>query len=126
MRTQVILIGNGSARYIDPFKKRFYLDDKSIKVFTDPSLTIYKQMNLKKSIMGVIGFSGIFNFLKFMGKGLKQSGIEGNNSQQGGTLLIDDERNVRYFYSSQYLGDNGNIAEVMKAVTTVSSEKMYM
>ncbi len=113
---QVIVIGNGEPHYIEDFKERHRLQKKPVKVFTDPSLQVYKQAQLKRNFLIALGPTTWYEFLIAWSKGIGQSSIEGDNGQMGGTMFIDESSTLRFYYRNKTVANHADPNELMDKI----------
>lgn len=110
---RTIFIGNGEPRYLAGFIERHVLQDKKVEVVTDPSLRAFHAMHLIRSWWATLGPRALVGFVKAFFAGHRQTWLMGDGSQQGGTLLIDRNGEVAYYYCNTHLGDRAPTVEVV-------------
>ena len=110
------IIGNGDIQYIEGFIEKFKLADKPVQIYTDPSLKIYEEMELKRTFWHFINPMNIVDMIKALSKGIGQKTIQGDNLQMGGTLLISSSNNLEYYFQNNTIAGNADPNEVMKQV----------
>ena len=117
----VVFIGNGTPNFIDGFIDRQGLADKPIHLVTDPSLAVYKAAQMKRSMWGTMGPSGMRDALRAWGKGHRQTTVEGDVLQLGGCLLVDTDGRVVYQYTSTSLSDLPATADLLASARRLAA-----
>lgn len=112
----VKIIGNGDLQYLEGFIEKFKLEDKPVKIYTDPSLQIYKEMELKRTFWHFINPMNVIEFIKALSKGIGQKNVQGDNLQMGGTLLISSSHNLEYYFQNSTIAGIADPNNVMKQV----------
>ena len=112
----VKVIGNGDVQYIEGFIEKFNLQNKPVEIYTDPSLNIYKQMDLKRSFWRFINPMNLIEFIKALSRGIGQKKVQGDNLQMGGTLLISSSKNLEYYFQNNTIAGIADPNDVMKQV----------
>ena len=107
----MVLIGNGQACYIKPFKKDTGYDGQ---VFTDPSLKTYTLLNFKKGLTSLFGLKSMTAGLRAATTGYAKVRIQGSTNQQGGVVIIGPEDIVYYLYRNKEMGDFFSIDDILK------------
>lgn len=105
---RTVVIGNGDQLYIDAFKERHFLTGRPIEIYTDPSLVVYRQANLKRNFFIALGPSTWWEFLVAWSKGVSQRSVEGDNGQMGGTMLVCEEGIVRFYYRNKTVANHSD------------------
>ena len=121
---RVALVGNGAAHYIEPFVQRHGLSIERMDVLTDPSLRVYREAGLKRSLWGTFGLPGIRDFLKGFSKGHFQNRVEGDVQQQGGAILLDSGGIVHLYHRSLSLGDHASMHDVIDAALRITAQQV--
>ncbi len=116
---KTIFIGNGEPRYMAGFMDRHTLHDKKVEILTDPSLRAFAAMGLERSWWATLGPLALFGFVRAFFAGHRQTWVEGDSRQQGGTLLVDDKGQVVYYYRNKNLYDRAATDEVVDIATRV-------
>lgn len=110
---RTIFVGNGEPRYIAGFIERHGLDDKKVEVLTDPTLQSFTAMGLVRSWGATLGPLAALGAVRAFFAGHRQTWLEGDARQQGGTLLVDETGNVAYYYCNKRLGDRAPMVTVV-------------
>lgn len=113
---KVKIIGNGEARYIDGFIKKFNLQNTTCEIYTDPSLKVYEEAHLKRSFFKVFHPRTIVEFIQSWRKGIGQNSIQGDNFQLGGTLLVDQDYCLHYYFQNESITGIADPNKVMNEV----------
>ncbi len=103
---KIIFVGNGSASYIDQFKKD--LDITNALMVTDPSREVFKAAGFRKGFSYLLNVKTVIAAVKIakagfrQGKYTKEAGI---HTQMGGVLVINKKSELIYHYISEFFGD---------------------
>lgn len=120
----VVLVGNGERRYAEAFAERHHLPERGVALVTDPTLALHRAMSLEHSFWSAVGWPGGIRWLQAVGRGFRQNGLQGDQRQQGGALLLDDAGVVRFFHRSRATGhepDRGAIGRHALAIAAAAA-----
>lgn len=73
---------------------------------TDPSLKAFETASLVRSVWATVGPKALRDAARAYAKGYRQSGVEGDNTQQGGIILLDAEGRIAFHHANRSLGDH--------------------
>jgi peroxiredoxin len=113
---RVVLVGNGPYERAGAFLEHHGLADKSVELFTDPSLAVYRAAGLRRSAWATHGPFAFRDFMRALGHGHRPGRIEGDLRQQGGAILIDEAGVVVWAHENESLGDHPDPADLVDAV----------
>lgn len=119
----VVFIGNGTPNFIEGFMERQCLYGKTVNILTDPSLEVYKTAQMKRSLWGTMGPSGMRDALRAFGKGHWQTSVEGDIAQLGGCLLVDTNGRIAYSYFSSSLSDFPHTSVLLDAALKLTARE---
>ena len=111
-----IVIGNGEARYIDDFMNRFGLHHQPVKIVTDPTLEIFKHANFKKSFWATYGPKALWDYITAAAKGIVQTSIDGNLFQQGGTILLNYQKEIVFYHQNKHVSDLSDLSDMVDEI----------
>ena len=112
----VVYVGNGEPNFIAGFVERNFIDTAKVRVVTDASLAAHAAAGMHRSLMATFGPRGVFGLARaFVALGFRQSGIEGDNYQQGGVLVLDARGHIVYAYADRAAGDHAPMEDVIEA-----------
>ncbi|XP_025102065.1 LOW QUALITY PROTEIN: thioredoxin-like protein AAED1 [Pomacea canaliculata] len=121
-KTRLIFIGSSTPEQMAEYLQRnsgLFCGD----LFTDPSVSLYKYFQLKKRCFPFAGaaFYWLQNlWLKGIVEGIRlakeTSHLAGDSWQQGGTLLLDKDKNVLYQHTEEHPADWPSMQEVLELV----------
>lgn len=117
MRT--IVVGNGTAEFIDEFRQRHMLVDKQVTIVTDPSLRAFEALALRRTFFSAWGFRPLLGAVLAKGRGLSGYRGPGDTYQQGGALVIDADGVVQYFHRNEHLSDQADTNDLVDAAMRV-------
>jgi peroxiredoxin len=113
---RTVVVGNGDFNYIDGFIERHLLKNKPIEIYTDPTLNIYNNAELKRSLLTVLGPRTWYEFVMAWSKGVGQKTVEGDNAQMGGAMLIGDDLKLSYYYRNKSVANHSDPNEIIDAI----------
>jgi peroxiredoxin len=113
------LIGNGEPEHIGPFALRHGLDDKSVRVLTDPSLESFRRAGLDRSFWKTFGPVAARDAVRALLAGHTRPGTEGDLYQQGGALVVDELGTLRFYHRNPSLGGHASTVELVDAALRV-------
>lgn len=113
---RVVVVGNGALRYLEGFTERYHLDEKQVTVVTDPSLATHRAARLKRSFWATFGPKGLFDQIRALVRGHSQRGVQGDNWQQGGAILLDAEGRVTYYHRNDSVSDHAPTSELVDGI----------
>ncbi|MCA9584154.1 MAG: redoxin domain-containing protein [Myxococcales bacterium] len=116
------VVGCGTPAHAARFVDRMALEGIGLTVLTDPSLAAQRAAGLTRSGWGAWGVVPIVRSARLWLEGFPTHLPAGDTSQQGGTLLLDRRRSVRFFHASARLGDNASMSDVMEAALAMAGE----
>ena len=108
-----VVIGCGRVDHIDEFVARHGLEGERLRVVSDPTLEIHRRAGLERSWWAAYGPRSWWEALRAWGRGFRGSGRQGDESQQGGAILVDGDRVIRYLERSRHLGDPVDISDAV-------------
>ena len=119
----ILFVGLGSAEGISEFRSKHRLSKNRVVIVTDPTLSIHKKIGLERGLWQVQGPKGYFNRLKLKLQGFSNQTGDGDNLQQGGAMLFDENSSILWQHHNNHFGDILNTNELMNAVLMASIRK---
>lgn len=120
----MVLLGNGRPDFIEAFSQRNHLGDKPVTILTDPSLEVYQYAGLQRSAWATFGPKSVVGFAKALAKGNSQSKLEGDSTQQGGLIILDEAGKVRFLYRNKDIGDHADTGAVMSVALSMAAKNV--
>jgi len=111
---RTVLVGNGTPEQLAAFVERHALQGAPVEVTTDPSLALYRALQLRRSAWATIGPRALVDMARAMTAGHPHRPVEGDSTQQGGVLLVDGRGIVRFFHSNRSLGDHADTSDLVE------------
>ena len=105
----LIVIGNGAPHYIEGFRETTGFAGP---IYTDPTLAVYKAAELKRGAMTILKLRAAAATVGALRRGFRQSGTQGDATQQGGVLVVAPDGRILYHHISEYPGDNASPDEI--------------
>lgn len=110
---ELVLVGNGSIQ----FAARFHRDKApEVDVFTDPSLRTYQALGMRRGLATTISPSAAVATLGAMRRGYRQTSIQGDALQQGGTYAVAKGGQIVYAYANHNPGDRPDLDAALAAL----------
>jgi len=116
---EIIMIGNGAANFA-----RAFAEDYSITtpLYIDPSLESYRALGMRRGIVATILSPQVFlHGARAMRGGFHQGLTRGDRFQLGGVLVVSQDGEVLYRYTSETAGDHPKVADILGALGPVTS-----
>ncbi len=110
------IIGNGQFQYLEGFVEKFKLQGKPVQLFTDPTLNAYKQAQLTRSVWQALGPRTWLDYLRAFSKGIGQTSIQGDNLQLGGTMLVNTEGLLKFYFQNASVADHADLNTLISTV----------
>ena len=112
---KTVFVGNGTPNFIAGFRERHSLGPRSAELVTDPSLKTFAMAGLLRSKAATVGPRAIKNAARAWLAGHRNSAVEGDAWQQGGTFVLDPANTVIYAHRDRALGDHPPTVDVVEA-----------
>ena len=119
---RTVLVGNGTPVQMAAFRERHALVDAQVELVTDPALDAYRAAGLQKSIWATIGPRAIAEHLRAWAAGQPHRPVEGDPTQQGGAMLVDDRGVVRLARRNRSIGDHVAASDLVEAALGLAVE----
>ena len=110
---ELYVIGNGAPMFMEGFRETTGYQGK---LYTDPSLEVYKAAELERGFWKVVNFGAAAATLGSARRGFKQGKTQGDKTQQGGVVVVAPGGNVVYHHISKHPGDNASPDAIVAAL----------
>lgn len=110
---ELIVIGSGSPSFIEGFREH---TDYTGPLYTDPSLDVFKEAELKRSVARTLDPRSLGKAFKALVDGQRQGRTQGDQWQQGGVLVIAPDGAIKYHHASERPGDNAPAAAILSSI----------
>lgn len=129
---RLVFIGNST-----PEQTNEFLEITTVNVcgdlYSDPQLGLYKLFDLKRGRIRSLLMPLISGISKYGMKGVKEgvklgyetSHLAGDSWQQGGTVILDQEGNIKYVHIEEHPADWPDMKEVLPLVGIEDSSLDY-
>lgn len=111
---QTIVIGNGSTDAAAAFQEG--LLEGEVRLLTDPDLSSYKAMELKRSLFTNVQPRTFLLGFKLARQGIRGGKQQGDSLQQGGAFVITPDHQVPYRYFCKTPDDHANVEDILEAL----------
>lgn len=99
---ELVVIGNGTPQQAGWFAEDVGL---STPVLTDPTLEVYRAVEAKRGLLGVLDPRMFLRALAALRRGFRQSGVQGDATQLGGVFVVGEGGTALYACRSRFAGD---------------------
>jgi hypothetical protein len=110
---ELAVVGSGTPNFVAGFRETTGYGGP---IYCDPTLASYRAAGLKRSVWRTLMPQVAVHGIRAMARGNFQGRMQGDNSQQGGVLVIQPPGRITYEHVSNSAGDNAPAAEVAEAV----------
>ena len=100
---ELYVIGNGAPMFIEGFRETTGFAGA---VYTDPSLAAYRAAELERGLGTMLSVGAALRTARALGRGFRQGRTQGDQTQQGGVLVVARDGRVLYHHVSHGPGDN--------------------
>ena len=115
---KLTLIGNGSVEQA----KRFHLEHApDCDVLTDPSLTTYRALGLRRSTAGTLGPQSVAAGIRSTMKGHVQKSVQGDPWQLGGLYVLAKGGRTIYSQKFRHAGERPEMKTILKVLTEAAA-----
>ena len=111
---ELVVIGNGTPNFVAGFRETTGYRGP---LFVDPSLEAYRRAGMKRSVTSVLNPKSALHAMRALRKGQRQGRIQGDNWQQGGTLVVTPDARITYAYRSSEAGDHAPVDAIIGALS---------
>jgi hypothetical protein len=117
---EVCIIGNGEPKHIPPF---LGLTRWPGPFYTDPTLAVFRAAHLRRGYVATFCPNTWYPTLKAWVCGGRQGCTQGDQTQQGGVVVVAPGGAVTWHHVSQFPGDNATTAQIVEAVQRLQMER---
>ncbi|HEY1556684.1 MAG TPA: peroxiredoxin-like family protein [Kofleriaceae bacterium] len=117
---ELYVIGNGSPSFIAGFRETTGFTGT---VLTDPSLEVFRAAELKRGLRTFVSLGAAARTVGAFARGYRQGRTQGDNTQQGGVLVIARDGRVLWQHVSASPGDNADPGEIVRALRASQAER---
>jgi peroxiredoxin len=118
---ELVVVGNGRPEQAAAFKND---QNISFPLFVDPAMTAYRAAGLKRGIMDAINLRTAKHALRAIRKGFRQTNVQGDPWQLGGSFVIDPKGNVLFAHTSREAGDHPDPQDILSALRRIKAERI--
>ncbi len=116
---QTIVIGNGTTDAAAAFHEG--LLEGEVRLLTDPDLSSYKAMELRRSLFANVQPVTFLQGFKLAREGIHGGKRQGDSLQQGGAFVITPDHQVPYRYFCKTPDDHANAQEILEALRKIEN-----
>lgn len=110
---ELVIVGNGAPHFAAAFREDFHLDSP---LLVDPELRAYRAAGLRRGRVELLSPRLPLHALRALRSGSRQTGVQGDPWQLGGTFVILPGGGLAYRHLSREAGDHPALVEVLEAL----------
>jgi len=110
---ELVIVGNGTPHFAAAFREDFHLDSP---LLIDPELRAYRAAGLRRGRVELLSPRLPLHALRALRSGSRQTGVQGDPWQLGGTFVILPGGGLAFRHLSREAGDHPAIEEVLEAL----------
>jgi len=114
---ELTVIGNGTPNFIAGFRETTGFTGT---VLTDPSLDVYRAAELRRGLRTFLSVGAAMRTVGSLSRGFRQGRTQGDNTQQGGVLVIAKDGKVLWHHISESPGDNADPEQIVRVLRAAS------
>jgi peroxiredoxin len=107
---EIVVIGNGAPHFIPGFRELTGFDGP---IYTDPSRRSYDLASMKRGWSTFLNARAVTNLARAFVGGARQGSVQGDPSQQGGTLVVAPPGRILFHHVSETAGDHPKLAKLL-------------
>jgi hypothetical protein len=120
---RTVFVGNGAPHFIEGFVARHGLADKGAEVVTDPTLNAFRAAGLTRSAWATFGPRAVADLVRGLTQGLAWAGTQGDNLQQGGSLVVDAQGLTAFYHRSESLGGHARATDLVEVAMRLAAAR---
>lgn len=110
---ELVVVGNGNRTFASQFREDMKLEGP---LLIDPSLRAYRTAGLRRGRVELLSPRMPLNAVRALGSGSRQTGVQGDPWQLGGTFVIQAGGELSYRHASREAGDHPPMQEILEAL----------
>ncbi|MDQ6692527.1 MAG: AhpC/TSA family protein [Candidatus Dormibacteraeota bacterium] len=110
---RLVFVGNGSPKFAASFADR---EVPGCLVLTNPSLDVYRALNLKRGVLATLGPKSILAGAAATLRGRTQTAVQGDPWQQGGLVLMMPDGRLPFIQRNQSAGDRPDLRGALESL----------
>jgi len=114
---EVALVGNGSVQAAASFQRDRVPE---FSVFTDPSLKTYQELGMRRGVRATLGLSSMIAAGRALLRGRRQTSVQGDPWQQGGTYVVARGGLIVYAKPNRDAGHRPDLEAALAALRAAS------
>ena len=110
-------MGNGSVPAAATFQRERVPE---FAVFTDPSLETFRALGMRRGVRATLGLSSAVAAARALMRGRRQTSVQGDPWQQGGTYVVATGGLIVYAKPNRTAGDRPDVEAALAALRSAS------
>ena len=111
----MLFIANGTLESLPRLRRKLGLSQNT-KLYTDPSLSVYRNAGLEYGLYRSFGPNALFKIGKGVLNGFMQTRLGNNLPQQSGVFLFGQDQKVVWSHKSQHVGDLLDVNSLLEQI----------
>jgi hypothetical protein len=114
-------IGNGAPPFAAAFLEEMPV---AFEVFTDPGRETYRELGMKRSLLGNLSPAVLKHGARAARKGHRQTRVRGDAHQNGGLVILDQDGGLVFRHVEAVAGDLVDLDEVVGALAALRARRV--
>ncbi len=114
---RVVVVGNGSVEQAVRFYAEKALPREGVDVVTDPEREVYRSADFARGMPQLLTGGARRAYREARREGHRVTGLFGDLTQLGGTMVTDPPPKLVYLHRSRFAGDHADLRDVLAALT---------
>lgn len=107
---ELVVVGNGRPDQAADFRRQENLD---FPLLVDPEMSAYRAAGLKRGITDALSLGTLRHAVRAYRQGFRQSSVQGDPWQLGGTMVITPENKVLFRHVNRDAGDHPDPKDIL-------------
>ena len=120
MEAELTIIGNGTPEEAAAFYEG--LLESEVRLLTDPDLTSYKAMELKRSLFAVSQPRTYLRGFQVSLRGFRGARLQGDSLQQGGAFVITPDHDVPFSFFASRPDDHADSKRILETLDSLQGK----
>ena len=119
---ELVVVGSGSPFFAQGFRELLELP-ADLPIVSDEKLVSYRAAHLRRGIMTVLDPRSAKNAVRAFAGGFRQGKKQGDETQQGGVMVVARDGEIVYRHESRFVGDHEPVEQVVAALASCTTPR---